>query len=701
MAELFSANITPTRVSNTFMNKYHNGGVMKPTSHYTTLFLITACLLLTTAEQTYAQWSTNPVVNNAICTATGDQSSPMIVSDSSGGAIITWPDFRNGNFDIYAQRINASGTVQWTANGDSICKATGGQSSPAIVGDGSGGAIITWTDFRNGNSDIYAQRINASGTVQWTANGDTISTATGGQFSPTIVSDGTGGAIITWQDDRSGTGDYDIYAQRINASGTVQWTANGVAISTATGPQDIPTIVSDGSGGAIITWEDDRIGTNYDIYAQRINASGIVQWTANGVAISAATGTQYSPTIVSDGTGGAIIAWRDDRSGNGTSDMYAQRINTSGTVQWTANGVAICTATGIQSYLTIVSDGLSGAIITWHDDRSAAFINDIYAQRVNSSGIVQWTSNGVAICTATSDQSVPTIVSDGSGGAIITWRDSRSGINDIYARRINASGTVQWTANGVAVCTATVGRDSPTIVSDGSGGAIITWEDYRSGTNTDIYAQHIFADGALPVELVSFTAHALRSGVELSWNTATEVNNYGFEVERKQIPLNPPLQGGSRIRTADEAGGFEKLGFVEGNGTTNAPKDYSFNDKSLATGKYLYRLKQIDRDGKFEYSQSVEVAIGQTPALFELAQNYPNPFNPTTTIEFTLPEDGNVSLKIYNMLGQKVATLFDGEAKAGYIQKATFNAAQFASGVYFSRLEFGGKSLLKKIVLMK
>ncbi len=215
-------------------------------------------------------------------------------SDGSGGAIITWEDLRNGtDDDIYAQRINASGTVQWTTDGVAISIGVGDQAYPTVVSDGSGGAIITWEDDRNGgNEDIYAQRIIASGTVQWTTNGVAICTATDDdQRVPTIVTDGSGGAIITWYDHRNGTDD-DIYAQRINASGTVQWTTNGVAICAATGDQEVPTIVSDGSGGATITWYDHRNGTDYDVYAQRVNASGAVQRTTNGVAICAAIGDQ-------------------------------------------------------------------------------------------------------------------------------------------------------------------------------------------------------------------------------------------------------------------------------------------------------------------------------------------------------------------------------------------------------------------------
>src|SRR5258706_1554610 len=129
-----------------------------------------------------------------------------------------------------------------------------------------------------------------------------LSAAASDQYGSTIVSDGAGGAIVTWIDFRSGT-NYDIYAQRVNAAGVSQWAADGVALSTAADGQRDPTMVSDGAGGAIVAWFDRRSGTNYDIYAQRVNAAGVPLWTANGVALSAAANHQYSPTIPSDTAG--------------------------------------------------------------------------------------------------------------------------------------------------------------------------------------------------------------------------------------------------------------------------------------------------------------------------------------------------------------------------------------------------------------
>jgi hypothetical protein len=140
---------------------------------------------------------------------------------------------------------------------------------------------------------------------------------------------------------------------------------------------------------------------------------------------------------------------------------------------------------------------------------------------------------------------------------------------------------------------------------------------------------------------------------------------------------------------------------VPGAGISSSPKEYSFADKNVAPGRYAYRIKQIDLSGTFTYTSSLEVLVGLAPLEFALSQNYPNPFNPTTTIEFTLPEDGRVKLRIYNMLGEEIATLVDEERKAGVYQQIMFDASRLATGVYISRLEFKEKQLVKKMLLVK
>ena len=192
---------------------------------------------------------------------------------------------------------------------------------------------------------------------------------------------------------------------------------------------------------------------------------------------------------------------------------------------------------------------------------------------------------------------------------------------------------------------------------------------------------------ALPVELTSFTAEIAVKSVELKWNTATETNNYGFEIQRSAVS---PQQSDNM---------WSKIGFVEGNGTTNAPKSYFFTDKS-ASGKTSYRLKQIDRDGKFEYSQTVEIIAASSPKEFALEQNYPNPFNPTTAIGYQLSANSFTTLKIYDAIGREVATLVN-EVKEAGTYSAQFDGAKLSSGIYFARLSSDGKIQIRKLMLMK
>ncbi len=344
-------------------------------------------LLLQWVAPVRAAWPTDPAVNVPLCTMSDDQSFPAMAPDSSGGAIVTWQDGRAGaGCLIYAQRVDAAGVARWAADGVAISAVTNVSYYPAIASDGAGGAIITWQDLRNGNYDIFAQRVNASGSIQWTTWGTTLCSAAGEQSWPDIVADGSGGAIVTWIDFRSGTS--KVYAQRVNALGVVQWPANGVALRPGTNKQVSPHLVSDGAGGAVIAWTDyDPAASPIDpnIYAQRVSAAGALQWTASGVALCTAPGYQIMPVIAPDASGGAIVAWQDSRSG--ATDVYAQRVNSSGIVQWTADGAPLCTLANDQTVTDILPDGAGGAIATWYDSRVDGMDYDIYAQRVNGAAL--------------------------------------------------------------------------------------------------------------------------------------------------------------------------------------------------------------------------------------------------------------------------------------------------------------------------
>ncbi len=377
-----------------------------------------------------SQWTDEGVL---VCTTCEEHEQPQICSDGKGGVIITWMDDRSV-IDIYAQYINSSGDVQWIANGISICTGMWPKEDLQICSDGEEGAIITWIEDRDlmSNYQIYAQKVNSSGVVQWNINGELISTTgtynrfpqlcsdqEGGaiitwiesvnfdiyaryinfegvlqsledipictennaQLYPKICSDENGGAIITWQDHRSGNG---IYAQRINSNGDTQWINNGSLISDWSSSSTRPEICPDGNSGAIITWSQD----NTNIYVQRINFTGDIQWATNGIPICLAIDYQQDPQIASDGNEGAFITWNDHR--NVDSDIYAQQVNSTGHIQGPTNGFPICIALNVQAGSQICSGERGNAIITWFDDRFGTY--DIFGQKIRETPSIIMTS---------------------------------------------------------------------------------------------------------------------------------------------------------------------------------------------------------------------------------------------------------------------------------------------------------------------
>jgi len=185
----------------------------------------------------------------------------------------------------------------------------------------------------------------------------------------------------------------------------------------------------------------------------------------------------------------------------------------------------------------------------------------------------------------------------------------------------------------------------------------------------------------IPVELESFTAEAMGNDVILNWTTATETNNQGFEIERS---------------FGEE---FFVIGFISGMGTTSESHNYSFTDKNVESGHYSYRLKQVDFDGKYEYSKIVDVTV-TAPFNFSLSQNYPNPFNPSTTIKYSIPTTEFVTLRIYDLFGQEVTTLVN-EQKPQGDYSVNFDGSNLASGVYLYKIKAGNFTDSKKFVLLK
>lgn len=641
------------------------------------LFLI---LMIMAVPSLFAGWTTDGA---PVCVYTGEQEYPVICSDGSGGAIIAFEDTR-AYPDIYAQRIDENGRRLWVTDGLAICTASYGQYAPRICSDGAGGAIIAWTDARASNvRDVYAQRVDPDGNALWAANGVPVCTETGHQHLYDICSDGAGGALFVWQDERVSSSYDDIYCQRIDADGNVIWNAAGVPLSTGVSfLREKPQVVSDSNGGGICTWID---WGNGGIFAQRVNAAGAVQWAANGAVVCNASGNQLEPKIVPDGSGGALIAWYDDRT---WYDIYIQRVDSLGNMLWTVNGVQL-TDDGAeqiwQAYARLCSDNEGGAIVAWVDQRVGSY--DLYAQRVNGSGAPQWTANGVAICTETGGSDDVSLLSVTDKGAILTWEDGRSGAgNDIYAQRIDSLGAAQWIADGIAICTAERSQYYPHCTTDGADGAIITWEDERILNDPDIYALRITHTGDFVATLLkSYFTTFRESAVVIEWTVSEVDEGARFTVSRAEVP------GDNYIKLPGE--NLARRGMV-----------FAYTDTDHFPGStYVYRI-EVEMAGAIRLLFKTD-PITPPASEFTLHQNHPNPFNPSTKISYYLPKNCYVTLIIYDSSGREIRRLLEGEQTAGP-KSVTWSGLNgggtpVQSGFYLYSLTAGKETKSRKMLLLR
>ena len=432
-------------------------------------------------------------------------------------------------------------------------------------------------------------------------------------------------------------------------------------------------------------------GNKPDIFCRYSTNQGTT-WSSAVVINDDASTTnnhQWHPSIWTDMTSGRLfVKWMDTRD-TPTSDsayIYASYSDDGG-VTWAPNqrisnqkmriNCTTCGGGGTPRYQgdydAIVSMD-NQALAMWTDFRAGSYGSYVgyfpdFAMQVSPTTIsINWNGgtefitvnvpsvklySSTAIFSATVSPTPPngTITFDfPSGNTLNSFPGSVS-------LRITTSGNV------------TAGNYTVTVQGEGPNG-------------TPVHRRTVSLDVVVPVELTSFTANTSGDDVTLSWTTASEINNQGFEIQRKMLN-----------------GEFSTVGFVEGYGTTTETQNYSFADENLLPATYSYRLRQVDFDGTSELSDVIEVEVS-TPIDYSLSQNYPNPFNPSTTIRYSIPADGYVTLKVYDVLGNEVASLVDEQKQSGAFD-VHFNANALSSGVYYYTLKAGEFTSTKKLVLMK
>lgn len=465
------------------------------------LAMVAVCA--TTVSSGWGYWSGNPALNNEVCTETAsDQRLPVACTDGSDGMIVAWRDSRAGVTEIYAQKIDANGVRCWPAEGMLVNASATGMSPMGIVSDGSGGAVVVFYTGVFPSVYAYAQRIGPDGTRLWP---DKVPVSSAATYGGVPVSNGAGGALVAY---RTALSPRRVRVQQLLADGTLPWGADGVDVSTDANDQSYGQICSDGAGGVVAGFFQNVSLNVHNLRAQHIVAAGTRAWGNTGVAVDAVGPTFNGLAMLSDGAGGAFMVFG---RASGTVDLYAQRLNSGGVAQWTANGVPICTAAENQYLGSMVPDGMGGFFTIWNDVRYAASNQYwIYMQRVNGSGVPQWTADGVAV-RSTQGIILPDAVSQswaGTAWCVLAWDDEFPLPTDptqVYVQRMNTDGTKGWTADGVEVSTASNYRSVPRLVPSASGSVLAVWEDNRNGADYDLYASRLLPDGTLPVVMTRFS----------------------------------------------------------------------------------------------------------------------------------------------------------------------------------------------------
>jgi len=450
-------------------------------------------------------WDSEVLVCNSSCEK--EIYNYQVISDGSEGVIVSWFDPEGitlpppesymkksivslanaGEIDggVFIEKINSSGSVQWGADsrGLNINSDDEEYLSLTSVTNDNGGAIIVWTSCYYIDLTPYCymhiSNIDTDG-IESEWNYVTPNSEFDQYYTPALVSDEASGAIVVWS--------YDglVKTSKFDFTGARQWGADGFTISGSSEGYN-PVAASDGSGGVFSMWVCDHGGMDPQdyVYVQKVDSNGDVQWGSNGVTICDENGfrANYYKSIIHDGSGGAYFVWEDDRSGN--TDVYAQRVDSGGSIQWGEDGQAICSESGNQTYIYSVSDGSGGVIVAWSDNRGTDM--DIYAQRLNSSGEEQWTSGGELICGSIGDQYLQSIVADGEGNFALAWIDSGE-CSDIYTQFINSSGEKE-------------SEDATQVLSGSACGLGMTQGDNGEvsmawvNSSYEVYAQQIQSEG--------------------------------------------------------------------------------------------------------------------------------------------------------------------------------------------------------------
>lgn len=463
------------------------------------IFYLTLMLTAFLQMSLFGQWSDNPAVNNVISSAAGEQAIPKIATCPNGDSYIGFFSNEGGNYNVRLQRLDNQGNTLWADNGILISdnEAMTWLTDWDMAADINNHCILTWQDIRNGNNNVYAYRISPDGTFVWGNDGIALSNNSEFNAAPKVVTTEAGNSVFAWS-----SGDV-IIMQKLNAAGVKQWGDNGITLSSANTlnwPQMLPV----GTDDIILKYFNDSGPPNAPtrhVFAQRYNSSGNPVWPAPAT-ISNAGGisawTQIFP-FINDGSDGFYIAWHDDRDNNMMSSVWVHHVNSSGQIQFPANGVEASTASGFNHFYPYLAcpPGSSDVFVYWNEMNGLQSQKGIFGQKFNAAGDRQWGASGMSFIPLSATSITPLAARNTPTDMIVLYDEAVSGsAAHLKAMRIAQDGSFVWPGNHVTVSSSSSSKVHTVINEFQNNQWIVAWEDNRLG-NTDVFAQNLLLEGLL------------------------------------------------------------------------------------------------------------------------------------------------------------------------------------------------------------
>jgi hypothetical protein len=637
-------------------------------------------ILLSNTFTADAQWVNNPAVNTLLISAVNNPVNITSTEDLKGGAFIFWEDNRPDSLnEIYFLHFDGNGKVSFRVDGKKVSGKDDVKTNPLAVSSLPNSAVVVWKSLSGiDKGNLFAQRVNDKGQLLWLRDGVKITNTSDEILHYSIDSDRLGNTFLVYMEkiDKN----YNLHLQKIDQNGKLIFDTDSKPLSASGKTKSLAAVVADNEGGAYVLFleTEDNKST---VYGYHVDEAGNSTWENSPLALSGSPSNIISYSVKPANKETLYLAWQIYRE---EKDIYHQLIDKSGKSLWKTGGKLATALRGSQVNPQVLPVD-STIILSWTQETEND--RDIFIQKYNFKGDPIWNKDGLPVIQLGQDQFGQKLVTDGKGGAIVSWIDRRdeSRYEHLFSQRVNKDGKLVWDSLAIPVASHPGSVKSYlSIISDGRGGIIAVFKDKRE-EKTGIYGQKVFNTGTYISQIVGFQADIEGDSVKISWYSANETGPTTYEIER--------TTGTDTVNSS-----WEVVNSVLSDGSANA-KLFELKDKPVESGTVYYRLVQTDEKGNIQTSDISNVNYFFGAAGLSLAQNFPNPFDRSTIIKFYLPVEMDITFEFFDSHIDKIDEIKQ-RFPAGE-NEVQFDASTLPQGVYFYRFEAGDFVDVKKMVVVK